>query len=495
MGDRFVMSPNRASSLYNLTFDEVQSQLGKIGKPLNAMNLDELVRSVVAVEGGLVQNPSSSSSSSLLLQNFNLNGTLSEKTVDEVWKEIVGHGNVDAMDHHNQFVDQQRLSLGETTLEDFLVRAGVINTGDHQVGVLNPQQFMAIDPMAMVSQQADWLQFQMAVAHQQQQQQQQPHMTMLGSNFNVQESTYENQVVDVGYQESQQAMTMPMPAMSATSSDSQPHTGNKHRYSDVMEKTIERRQKRMIKNRESAARSRARKQAYTDQLELEVDQLRKMNSWLRREKKQEELKPRSGGSFCVPAVQMETKNSYVVELMLNQALLTCAFGTLLLQAQLFSPQFQALVNLLMATQVDNQESYPGTGHESEAVDAEGDGDEDNDDDDGGYGEGEEEDPSDEDGGAADHGNNPNDLNGNSKKGTEGGAGGEDGEEEEEENGHDDDDDGNDDDDDDEEEPEDGDNDDDEDEEEKEGVEDDEPEDEEDEEDEEEPIQPPKKRKK
>ncbi|XP_022768274.1 ABSCISIC ACID-INSENSITIVE 5-like protein 3 [Durio zibethinus] len=283
MGDRFMMSPNRLSSLYNLTFDEVQRQLGKIGKPLNAMNLDELLKSVIAVEGGgLVQNPSSSSSSaSFFLGNFSLNGTLSKKTVDEVWKEIVDHqGNVNPLD--NQFV-QQQLTLGETTLEDFLVRAGVINSGSQDC-VLNPQQFMAIDPMSVVSQQADWLQFQMAAVQQQQQQQQ---MTMMDSNFNVPESVYESQVVDVGYPENQLAMTMPMPAMSATSSDSQPTTATKGRYSDVMEKTIERRQKRMIKNRESAARSRARKQAYTNQLELEVDQLKKMNSWLKRQKEVE----------------------------------------------------------------------------------------------------------------------------------------------------------------------------------------------------------------
>ncbi|XVE95374.1 hypothetical protein REPUB_Repub02eG0091600 [Reevesia pubescens] len=298
MGDRFMMPPIRAerqqfpplarqTSLYNLTFDEVQSQLGKIGKSLNAMNLDELLKSVIAVEeGGLLQNRSSSSSSSsssasFFLENFNLNGTLSKKTVDEVWKEIVDHdGNVNGMD--NQFV-QQQLTLGETTLEDFLVRAGVINGGSTKDGVLNQQQFMAIDPLAVVSQQADWLQFQMAAVQQQQQQQQQ--MTMMDSSFNVPyESVYENQVADVGYQENQLAITMPAPAMSATSSDSQPTIPRKRRYSGVMEKTIERRQKRMIKNRESAARSRARKQAYTNQLELEVDQLKKMNSWLKRQK-------------------------------------------------------------------------------------------------------------------------------------------------------------------------------------------------------------------
>ncbi|XP_022923339.1 protein FD [Cucurbita moschata] len=45
----------------------------------------------------------------------------------------------------------------------------------------------------------------------------------------------------------------------------------------------DRRQKRMIKNRESAARSRARKQAYTNELELEVAHLMEENARLRRQ--------------------------------------------------------------------------------------------------------------------------------------------------------------------------------------------------------------------
>ncbi|XP_073006501.1 bZIP transcription factor 23-like [Typha latifolia] len=43
------------------------------------------------------------------------------------------------------------------------------------------------------------------------------------------------------------------------------------------------RNKRMIKNRESAARSRARKQAYTNELELEATQLLEENSKLKKE--------------------------------------------------------------------------------------------------------------------------------------------------------------------------------------------------------------------
>ncbi|KAK8710432.1 hypothetical protein V6N13_145756 [Hibiscus sabdariffa] len=52
----------------------------------------------------------------------------------------------------------------------------------------------------------------------------------------------------------------------------------------------DRRHKRMIKNRESAARSRARKQAYTNELEIEVAHLMEENARL---KTQQELLQRS----------------------------------------------------------------------------------------------------------------------------------------------------------------------------------------------------------
>uniref|UniRef100_A0A6N2LM60 BZIP domain-containing protein n=1 Tax=Salix viminalis TaxID=40686 RepID=A0A6N2LM60_SALVM len=47
------------------------------------------------------------------------------------------------------------------------------------------------------------------------------------------------------------------------------------------EVVVERRRRRMIKNRESAARSRARKQAYTVELEHELNQLKEENAKLK----------------------------------------------------------------------------------------------------------------------------------------------------------------------------------------------------------------------
>ncbi|OMO74087.1 hypothetical protein CCACVL1_16966 [Corchorus capsularis] len=63
--------------------------------------------------------------------------------------------------------------------------------------------------------------------------------------------------------------------------------GRGRKCSAALEKVVERRQRRMIKNRESAARSRARKQAYTLELEAEVAKLKEMNQEL--QKKQEEI--------------------------------------------------------------------------------------------------------------------------------------------------------------------------------------------------------------
>ncbi|XP_009390992.2 bZIP transcription factor 27-like [Musa acuminata AAA Group] len=58
---------------------------------------------------------------------------------------------------------------------------------------------------------------------------------------------------------------------------------SKEAVSENPSASCDRRHKRMIKNRESAARSRARKQAYMNELELEVAHLLEENSRLRRE--------------------------------------------------------------------------------------------------------------------------------------------------------------------------------------------------------------------
>ncbi|KAF5942508.1 hypothetical protein HYC85_020150 [Camellia sinensis] len=321
--------------------------------------------------------------------------------------------------------------------------------------------------MVMVSQQADWFKFPMAsVHHNHHQQQQQQQMTMpilsvVDSNFQVSELEFETPGgVDVGCH-SENQLGLPMPMVPASCSlESQMGIERKRSFTDeMMEKTIERRQKRMIKNRESAARSIL--DGFTD-----------------------------SDIAGVWAVQMEV--------IVNQALLSCAGDTLATilfalvfvnKVLLYSAQFQAIVGLNMpkAKGQHNNES------QLKVVDAEeADGDEDDDDNDngdGGVGEDEDELPS---GGG--HSDNPNSSNGNAKKGPEEGAGGageENGEEEDEEDG-----DGHGDGDD-EDGDEDGEDDDEDggDEDEEEIVEEEEPAEDEEEDEEEEALQPPKKRKK
>ncbi|KAI6687672.1 hypothetical protein NL676_024500 [Syzygium grande] len=251
--------------------------MGNLGKPFNGMTLNELARATPA-EGLQLQNPISAPS--VFLGNFNLNETLNKKSEEDVWGEIVDTEQAGSI--NNQSLNPH-MTLGETTLENFLVGAGVINL-DVQENPINQEPPVAIDPMMVVSQPMDWVQLHMASV-----QPQQP-LVVLNSNFNVSSSAYENQGFEMGYTENQTSLPISAPAISATSPDSQGSSEKKCRYSDeVMDKTVERRQKRMIKNRESAARSRARKQAYTNHLEHQVLRLRKTNNWLRKQKELELL--------------------------------------------------------------------------------------------------------------------------------------------------------------------------------------------------------------
>ncbi|XVF68609.1 hypothetical protein PTKIN_Ptkin11bG0015300 [Pterospermum kingtungense] len=118
----------RQNSWYSLTLNEVESQLGNLGKPLGSMNLDELLNTVWSTESnqslGMDSESTSSSSSSLQRQaSLTLARALSGKTVDQVWKEIQLGQN---KRFGEEMMSQEReATFGETTLEDFLVQAGL----------------------------------------------------------------------------------------------------------------------------------------------------------------------------------------------------------------------------------------------------------------------------------------------------------------------------------------------------------------------------------
>ncbi|MBA0817262.1 hypothetical protein Gohar_001843 [Gossypium harknessii] len=270
-GQQSLLQPSplvRQNSWYSLTLNEVENQLGNLGKPLGSMNLDELLDNVWSTELnpplGMNDTESISSSSSSLQRQASLTlaRALSGKTVDQVWSEIQ---QGQKRRYGEGIKDQEReATLGETTLEDFLVQAGLFvaetsldptmefdNTRQQSL----PHQF-GLSPTPSIGTLSD--------------------TPMTGQKRDVFEKSIESLPQQFGLS--------PTPSI-GTLSDT-PMTGRKRDAQDAFEKSIERRLRRKIKNRESAARSRARKQAraYHNELVNKVSRLEEDSLKLKREK-------------------------------------------------------------------------------------------------------------------------------------------------------------------------------------------------------------------
>ncbi|KAK3228578.1 hypothetical protein Dsin_000459 [Dipteronia sinensis] len=273
----------RQSSMYGLTLDEVQSQLGDLGKPLSSMNLDELLKNVWTVEanqsiGMEVEGTTLANQTALQRQaSLSLTNALSKKTVDEVWRDIQQTKN-----DGEKKTRERQTTLGEMTLEDFLVKAGVVAEAspDKKIGgsVIGVDQNVA----PQFTQQGQWMQY----THPQYQPSQQGMMGVYMPNQGLPIGT--GAVMDVAYPENQVTLSS---SLMGTSSDTQTLGRKRGNPDGIIEKTVERRQKRMIKNRESAARSRARKQAYTNELENKVSRLEEENERLKKRKELENMLP------------------------------------------------------------------------------------------------------------------------------------------------------------------------------------------------------------
>jgi ABA responsive element binding factor len=269
----------RQNSMYSLTLDEVQNQLGDLGKPLSSMNLDELLKNVWTVEAAQttaleVEGTPFANQTALQRQaSLSLTSALSKKTVDEVWKDI------QQSKHDEEMKSKERQpTFGEMTLEDFLVKAGVV--AEASVDKKDGGSVVLVDTNAAQQflQQSQWVQYPP------QPQYQHPQQSMMGVYMPGQPMPQPlhmgaGSMMDVSYPENQ--VTLPPPLM-GTLSDTQTPARKRGVPEDMIGKTVERRQKRMIKNRESAARSRARKQAYTNELENKVSRLEEENERLRK---------------------------------------------------------------------------------------------------------------------------------------------------------------------------------------------------------------------
>ncbi|KAK8585022.1 hypothetical protein V6N13_138963 [Hibiscus sabdariffa] len=361
----------RQPSIYSLTFDEFQSTMGGIWKDFGSMNMDELLRNIWSAEetqtmassgGALEGNGGLQRQGSLTLPR-----TLSQKTVDEVWKDIsreysFGKDGIGPGATNN--TPQRQQTLGEMTLEEFLVRAGVVREDNQLVGKVNNGGLFGGDstgfefgfqqggkvPNLMgnripeggnhIGIQASNLpstvtgvrsnQHQLAQHHHHHQQQQPIFPKQTGVGFGAQmplqsggqlgspgikggihgigDQGISNGLIQAGGGMGMVGLAGPLsvatgsPANQLSSDGIGKSSGDTSSVSPVpyvfngslrgrkysaVEKVAERRQRRMIKNRESAARSRARKQAYTMELEAEVAKLKEENQELR--KKQAEL--------------------------------------------------------------------------------------------------------------------------------------------------------------------------------------------------------------
>ncbi|KAK8626660.1 hypothetical protein V6N13_134293 [Hibiscus sabdariffa] len=227
--------PSLCSSLSTLLGD-LQNQQNQSQNCLGSMTMDDLLKNIYS---------SSDAHAQFLGASISREGSLSlpkdvaNKSVDEVWKEIVAGGGGD------QSGEGQ---LEEMTLEDFLTKAGAVREEDVR-GVVNQAGVGAgagagvypVDPVLINGGGSQFPAF--------------------GNNGNV----------------DHQSLVVAPAGGGAT-------RGKRRTVEEPpLDKATQQKQRRMIKNRESAARSRERKQAYTVELESMVSHLEEENARLLRE--------------------------------------------------------------------------------------------------------------------------------------------------------------------------------------------------------------------
>lgn len=306
-----LSSLTRQASIYSLTLQELQNAVNEPGKSFGSMNMEEFLKNIWTVEesqamaaamSGVGEGNGLSSGithqASLQRQgSLSLPRNLAGKTVDEVWKEI--HRSNDRSAGNN--LEQRQMTMGETTLEDFLAKVGVVrdeteegpsaNSSSsivtHVLGKMEAAGMQATSAQASrqaAPQQVDWINYQQLLMQQHQQHQQhQLEAATTGFAGNLVAGLPASNVLDASLDA--QGVLGPSPlSLSPVMMTPDTPTRSKKRPLEIHEeRSLEQRQKRMIKNRESAARSRARKQAYTVELEAQVTELKEENAKLKQE--------------------------------------------------------------------------------------------------------------------------------------------------------------------------------------------------------------------
>ncbi|KOM52069.1 hypothetical protein LR48_Vigan09g072800 [Vigna angularis] len=359
------------SSVYSLTFDEFQSTMGGVGKEFGSMNMDELLKNIWTAEEtqaltfsagtGEGHNLNSISGGLQRQGSLTLPRTLSQKTVDEVWRDLIKEscGAHDGNGNGGSSIPQRQPTLGEMTLEEFLVRAGVVREDvpqQQQIGKPNNNGWFGNFPrpnnnngLLLGFQQPNRSNGNMGervVETNNNLAPKQPPPLSLNSNHShrptqqpplfpkpanlafaspmhllnsapLASSGRRGGLIDhslnvglvglaSGNPEASPSRKISSDVITRSNVDNSPlspvhYSINRGRKSSAIEKVVERRQRRMIKNRESAARSRARKQAYTFELEAEVAKLKEINRELQR--KQAEIKEMQKNKDSDPASQ------------------------------------------------------------------------------------------------------------------------------------------------------------------------------------------------
>lgn len=287
----------RQGSLYGLTLNEVQNHLGE---PLQSMNLDEFLRTVFPAEanqghGMVIEgfSPYASGSDLQRQASIGVRHSMTKKTVDDVWRDIQQGRQKKGLSIEDRRLGHERQpTLGEMTLEDFLAKAGVGPEGSstkHKDNVGLAGMANSVAGVQDFSQSTHWLNPYHHMQSMDQQQQVQQNVLegyMPGRPIPQSLGIGAGPMLESVYPDSQ--INISSPTLGALS-DSHMTGGKQVVSGDITDKLVDRRQKRMIKNRESAARSRARKQAYTNELENKVSRLEEENKRLKKQKEFDEM--------------------------------------------------------------------------------------------------------------------------------------------------------------------------------------------------------------